>query len=703
MGARWLKVKGALSAARVLALALLALSATTSSAADHQAPTAPTGFTATVLSSSQINLSWTASTDNVGVTGYLVERCQGSGCTSFAQVATLTATNFSDTGLAAATSYSYRVRARDAAGNLSGYSNIASGTTQAAADTTAPTAPMGLGVTAWSESQITLSWTASTDNVGVTGYRVERCQGTGCTTFVFVVSLWPSPTSFTDTRRGPGTSYSYRVQARDAAGNLSGYSNIASVTTLGSPDTIPPTAPEGLTANGWSASDITLSWAASTDNVGVTGYHVERCQGTGCTTFVEIFVTGWTSTGNSGLTAATSYSYRVRAADATGNLSGYSNIVSVTTLATSDPDTTRPTAPAGLTAAAVSASQITLNWTASTDNVGVANYYVVRCQGAGCTFFFTVAVVEPTKTSFIDTGLSAATSYSYKVRAADAVEYSAFSNVASATTGAAAAAQVYYIHPDHLNTPRLIANQAGTTVWRWDQTEPFGSTPPNDDPDGDGVRFDFLLRFPGQYFDRETNLAYNYFRDYDPAIGRYVESDPIGLQGGLNLYAYALNNPLRYTDPLGLDVTMTCRPVAAFGAVGMSSPVHCAVIVWHYDQCGRKVIDTQYSVAGGGTSPTRDPTDPTFAADRRAFGSGAGNSPIPATTGMSQSDWDRAVTNSGNNYSQGPYFPVPGPNSNTAAGNIITNAGGTVPNVPGAWGMGYQPFTGGSIGDIIAP
>src|SRR6266508_2094914 len=297
MGARWLKVKGALSAARVLALALLALSATSSSAADHQAPTAPTGFTATVLSSSQINLSWTASTDNVGVTGYLVERCQGSGCTSFAQVATLTATNFSDTGLAAATSYSYRVRARDAACNLSGYSNIASGTTQAAADTTAPTAPMGLGVT------------------------------------------------------------------------------------------------------GWSVSDITLSWAASTDNVGVTGYHVERCQGTGCTTFVEIFVTGWTSTGNSGLTAATSYSYRVRAADATGNLSGYSNIVSVTTLATSDPDTTRPTAPAGLTAAAVSASQITLNWTASTDNVGVANYYVVRCQGAGCTFFFTVAVVEPTKTS----------------------------------------------------------------------------------------------------------------------------------------------------------------------------------------------------------------------------------------------------------------------------------------------------------------
>ena len=77
----------------------------------------------------------------------------------------------------------------------------------------------------------------------------------------------------------------------------------------------------------------------------------------------------------------------------------------------------------------------------------------------------------------------------------------------------------------------MIANQAGTTVWRWDNQEPFGSDLPNDDPDGDSVPFVFNLRFPGQYFDRETNVAYNYFRDYDPAIGRYVESDPVELRG----------------------------------------------------------------------------------------------------------------------------------------------------------------------------
>src|SRR5438094_1925492 len=107
--------------------------------ADTTPPTAPSNLTTTV-SGSQINLSWTASTDNVGVTGYRVERCQGAGCTTFAQIATPTATTYSDTGLVVG-SYSYRVRATDAAGNLSPYSNVASG---AIPDTQPPTAPSSL-------------------------------------------------------------------------------------------------------------------------------------------------------------------------------------------------------------------------------------------------------------------------------------------------------------------------------------------------------------------------------------------------------------------------------------------------------------------------------------------------------------------------------------------------------------------------------
>jgi len=106
-------------------------------------------------------------------------------------------------------------------------------------------------------------------------------------------------------------------------------------------------------------------------------------------------------------------------------------------------------------------------------------------------------------------------------------------------------------HRDHLNTPWLIADSAGTTVWRWDQGEPFGNDVPNNNPSGLGA-FDFNLRFPGQYFDRETGLSYNGFRDYDAGIGRYPESDPIGLKVGLNTYAYVGGDPLRRIDPAGL-------------------------------------------------------------------------------------------------------------------------------------------------------
>jgi len=122
------------------------------------------------------------------------------------------------------------------------------------------------------------------------------------------------------------------------------------------------------------------------------------------------------------------------------------------------------------------------------------------------------------------------------------------------------AGAVNYIHVDHLNTPRLVANAFGTTVWRWDQREPFGVNPPDENPSGLGA-FEFPLRLPGQYMDKETNLHYNHFRDYDSAIGRYLQADPVGVaptwpaapSKGLNqMYAYAYGSPLRYIDLQGL-------------------------------------------------------------------------------------------------------------------------------------------------------
>jgi RHS repeat-associated protein len=111
---------------------------------------------------------------------------------------------------------------------------------------------------------------------------------------------------------------------------------------------------------------------------------------------------------------------------------------------------------------------------------------------------------------------------------------------------------VHFVHPDHLGTPRLITRASDNkTVWRWDGGDAFGLLPPNDNPDGAGS-FTFNLRMPGQYYDRDTNLFYNYFRDYDPQTGRYIQSDPIGLAGGINTYAYVGGNPVSSADPSGL-------------------------------------------------------------------------------------------------------------------------------------------------------
>ena len=356
--------------------------ATTPAAGDTSPPSAPTGLAATAAGSGQVNLNWTASTDNVGVTGYRVERCQGAGCTNFAQVGTPASTAYNDTGLAASTTYRYQVRAVDAAGNLSPYSSIATATTSAGADTTAPSAPTGLSGTALSPTRIDLNWTASNDNVGVTGYRVERCQGSNCTNFAQVGT--PTATNFSNTGLTANTNYRFRVRAVDAAGNLSGYSAIVTTRTL-APDTTRPTAPTGLIATAAGATRVDVNWTASTDNVGVTGYRVERCQGAGCTNFAEVATPTGTAYSDTGLAASTTYRYRVRASDQAGNLSTYSSIATATTPALTD--TTAPSAPTGLSATALGATRIDLNWTAANDNVGVTGYRVERCQGAGCTNF----------------------------------------------------------------------------------------------------------------------------------------------------------------------------------------------------------------------------------------------------------------------------------------------------------------------------
>jgi RHS repeat-associated protein len=131
---------------------------------------------------------------------------------------------------------------------------------------------------------------------------------------------------------------------------------------------------------------------------------------------------------------------------------------------------------------------------------------------------------------------------------------------------------LYYMHNDHLGTPQVMTDTAGTVVWHG-QYRPFGQV------DEVVNTVENPLRFPGQYFDAETGLHYNYFRTYDPSTGRYLESDPIGLDGGLNTYLYVNANPLRFTDPRGLDnVGCTTDPLTIDGRC---KRICCAI----HDKC----------------------------------------------------------------------------------------------------------------------
>jgi glucose/arabinose dehydrogenase/chitodextrinase len=279
-------------------------------------------------------------------------------------------------------------------------------------DTQAPSAPTNLTASNITQTSLSLTWTASTDNVSVAGYDIYQEN----------VKINASPvtvTNYTVTGLTPATAYSFYAVARDAAGNVSENSSTVNPTTQ-SPDTEAPSAPTDLVASSISYNSFDLSWTASTDNIGVTGYNV----------FVNgnmvngSLVTGTTYT-VTGLTELTIYTAYVVALDQAGNNTAGSSIQVTTTEA---PDMQAPTAPSGLSAAAITGTSLILNWTASTDNVGVAGYDVYRNN-------VKINTGLVTGTSYNVTGLTNATSYSFYVKALDdAGNASANSNTLNVTT-----------------------------------------------------------------------------------------------------------------------------------------------------------------------------------------------------------------------------------------------------------------------------
>ena len=281
--------------------------------ADTTAPSAPSNLHSTSATASSVSLAWDPANDDVGVTGYRVYR----GGTNVGQVDGGTLA-YTDTGLTDATQYTYTVTAIDAVGHESAPSSSTQATTLDATNPTSPTGLTAAGVPG--QNQINLSWTASTDNVGVTGYRIYR-DGSATP----LDSVGGSTTTYSDTTVAPGTQYTYTVTAIDAAGNESLPSN--SATATGS-DTVAPLPPTTVMATAVSDTQINLAWSGASDNVGVTGYQIFR---NGGATPIAIVGASPTTYSNTGLSGGTAYSYTIKAVDAAGNVSGASTAASATT------------------------------------------------------------------------------------------------------------------------------------------------------------------------------------------------------------------------------------------------------------------------------------------------------------------------------------------------------------------------------------
>jgi len=445
-----LDAAGNRSPRRVIRASTQPCSSSAPTAPDTTRPTTPGGLRVTKATPKLISVVWRPSQDAGGVAGYRLYR-------DGAQIATTTRTSATFGIFTCGTRHQIEVEAVDAAGNISARGRLAARTARCQAVKTSrpatrgldarPPAPLArLVARASTPTTITLAWSPGRDNVAVTGYAVySRGKRVGK----------PSSTSFTVRGLACGKSYRFAVAALDAAGNRSPRRVIRASTqpcSTSSPpppssqpspspstpqpsspspssspgsDTTPPTRPGNLRVTGATQTAIAVAWDASSDDVGVTGYRLYR-NGTGVST------TTATTASFGGLTCGLSYTFAVEALDAAGNRSQQAVITARTDAcpAGGSSDTVPPSVPVGLIVTGVTGSSISLSWTASFDNVGVAGYDVLA-NGVKVG----VAAV-PNHTVL---GLSCGTGYSLAVAAFDAAGNRSPQAQLSASTAACSA------------------------------------------------------------------------------------------------------------------------------------------------------------------------------------------------------------------------------------------------------------------------
>lgn len=398
------------------------------------APDVPSGLTATAVSSSQINVSWSPVAD---ATGYELVNADDNAQVLYDG----TATSFNHTGLSANTSYRYQVRSYRVTDEVR-YTSGLSGAVNATTDTVSvnpPGAPSGLTATAQSANTIRLIWTAGSGTID--GYYLERKMSGE--SWQRIQTITPgSTTSFDNTGLTAGLTYYYRIQAYNSGGS-SPYSTEANATTHQLP--VIPAKPSELKATNVLSDRVTLTWKDNSNNE--TGFRVFRSTGGNSYTQVGTVGANTTAYTDSGLTANTAYTYQVVAYN-TGD-SDPSNSVTITTLST------LPAKPTNLVASQVGTDRVTLTWKDNANNE--TGFKIERKTVNGN--YSEIATVNANVVTFINSNLSNNTTYTYRVRAYNTAGSSDASNEATVTTASVP------VKPDNLKISSTGTDRL-TITWR---------------------------------------------------------------------------------------------------------------------------------------------------------------------------------------------------------------------------------------------